>query len=444
MSLSDRDLTPSLPAFLKTHLECAVCCHICTDWRVLPCQHYFCKECTDRLGLICASCRQCFTFESIKTFLSQNALSAQLPVFCDKVGRENGCLWEGTFESRAGHLQECGYQPVPCPRSGCTEGGRGGGRGEDGCKITPLRKNAEEHLRVCGYQPVACPCHSKGCEEQPLRKNLEAHVASCAYHLVPCPNASLGCPDKPLRKDVTAHVLSCGYQAIPCPYEGEGCVEQPLRKDCGSHAATCAYRLLTCCHEGCSNQFQAHHEANKLSHEDECEHRPVLCATCSCVVLQGQLGLHRDSLCPKATVACAAEGKKEISNMISGDISQDDVFAQVSCFAAMCVWEGTREAWTTHRLTCCPHQSSLSQTRLLMRLHTLDNSLQSLSTAHVTLVAKHEAVCKKYEELASQHKSYARKHEALTTAHEALTTAHEALTTAHEALTTAHEALTTA
>eukprot|EP00736_Rhodelphis_marinus_P002680 Rmarinus@m.9130 len=120
---NDDDISPFLPEFIRAHLECAICLNVGTEWMVLPCQHSFCLECTTSLGSnhLCPKCRKEFTPEEVQPFLEKNDLAAQLPVFCDDIGRENGCSWEGTYESRAGHIKECAYQPVSCGLCGAAE-----------------------------------------------------------------------------------------------------------------------------------------------------------------------------------------------------------------------------------------------------------------------------------------------------------------------------------
>eukprot|EP00736_Rhodelphis_marinus_P009381 Rmarinus@m.25035 len=167
-----------LPEYLRAHLECSICFLIGTDWRVLPCQHAFCRDCIDRLDhIVCPTCRHPCSKEDMKPFLNLNQLAAQLPVYCGEVGRRSGCPWEGPFSHREIHIAECGYHTVPC----CYE--------SEGCPERPLRKDAPDHEAACEYRMVVC-CHD-GCVLQFQARALEgkkSHEAVCGMAPVSCPD----------------------------------------------------------------------------------------------------------------------------------------------------------------------------------------------------------------------------------------------------------------
>eukprot|EP00736_Rhodelphis_marinus_P009253 Rmarinus@m.6828 len=230
-ALSDDDLPSSVPDFVRTYISCSICHCMQTEWRDLSpsCPHSICKCCLDRwdqkIPKHCPECRMEFTMESVRPSVKLNSFAAHVTVRCVKVGRRNGCSWEGTYESRAGHKRECEFQP------------------------------------------------------------------------------------------------------LPCPHEGEGCPEHPLRKDVQSHAASCPYRLLPCCHPGCSRQFQARHEGDKVAHEEDCEFRPVSCDFCGESEVQRQLANHLEN-CPKAMVSCPSEALEEVAKTVTSGVPKDDVRAQ--------------------------------------------------------------------------------------------------------------------
>eukprot|EP00736_Rhodelphis_marinus_P001721 Rmarinus@m.6830 len=311
-ALSDDDLPSSVPDFVRTYISCSICHCMQTEWRDLSpsCPHSICKCCLDRwdqkIPKHCPECRMEFTMESVRPSVKLNSFAAHVTVRCVKVGRRNGCSWEGTYESRAGHKRECEFQP------------------------------------------------------------------------------------------------------LPCPHEGEGCPEHPLRKDVQSHAASCPYRLLPCCHPGCSRQFQARHEGDKVAHEGDCEFRPVSCDFCGESEVQRQLANHLE-ICPKAMVSCSSEALEEVAKTVTSGVPKDDVRAQVLPFASLCTWKGTRGTLTEHRSTCFAYMSCIAQARQLENTYVrfcelestcaeLRRTVSSLSVKNFTktnYLDKHCLVCAK-------------------------------------------------
>eukprot|EP00736_Rhodelphis_marinus_P009467 Rmarinus@m.11139 len=197
MSLTEDDLVPPVPAHFKDHLECPICLCLGTSWRLLPCQDFFCEACFSSLSSdTCPKCRRRYRHVDVKPYLHLNNLAARLPVFCDELGREHYCPWEGPFESRKRHIGDCGFRPASCPNAG------------NGCVAAPLKKDLDEHVVTCGYRVASCVNQCKGCYEEVLAKDVDVHVAGCEYQDATCTVA--GCTQHPQADgQVDPDVLEC-------------------------------------------------------------------------------------------------------------------------------------------------------------------------------------------------------------------------------------------
>jgi len=70
---------------------------------------------------------------------------------------DEGCDWQGTYESYAEHLDNCGQAKVECPH--------------EGCRVRPRRSALETHVQSCALRPVECP----HCRETIPFRDLASH-----------------------------------------------------------------------------------------------------------------------------------------------------------------------------------------------------------------------------------------------------------------------------
>eukprot|EP00736_Rhodelphis_marinus_P005320 Rmarinus@m.3999 len=252
----DDDDFADVPPYLSEHLRCAICSYIGVVWESLPCAHSFCGYCTHVLvkrpnsyprikASTCPLCRQPFRRREVKPAMDKNSLSSVLPVRCDRVGRENGCDWTGTLDSRVGHLAACGYQLEVCPH--------------ESCLAHPLKKDLDDHWRTCRFRVVKCSyegCsvvfqqqyrtpHENSCMRRPVLcdlcqesmplENLEHHKESeCEEGIVTCAEEftkNQRSADAETRSS-TDVVSATAFFASTCPWEGK-------RGSLAQHRAAC-------------------------------------------------------------------------------------------------------------------------------------------------------------------------------------------------------------
>eukprot|EP00736_Rhodelphis_marinus_P003661 Rmarinus@m.6832 len=326
-ALSDDDLPSSVPDFVRTYISCSICRCMQTEWRDLSpsCPHSICKCCLDRWGQNipkhCPECRMEFTMESVRPSVKLNSFAAHVTVKCVKVGRKNGCSWEGTYESRAGHKRECEFQPLPCPHEG------------------------------------------EGCPEHPLRKDVQSHAASCPYRLLPCCHP--GCSWQFLARHEgrkVEHEENCEFRPVSCDFCGASEVQRQL----ANHLEICPKVMVSCSSE-------ALEEVAKTAVSHYCEGvDAVLPRTLS--TPRTRTRRHREPLVRPGALAHVeapdpAERRRNphriLKHIVISEVPKDDVRTQVLPFASLCTWEGTRDTLTEHRSTCFAYMSCIAQARQL-------------------------------------------------------------------------------
>eukprot|EP00736_Rhodelphis_marinus_P003734 Rmarinus@m.23555 len=205
-TLTEDDLVPPFPDIFIEYIECPICACLRTSWRILPCTHVFCSDCVGQLPRNeCPMCKVRYNRDEVRPNFHLNSLTSSLLVYCDVVGRENGCPWEGRFDCRHRHIEECDYRPVPCEHHA------------DGCSESPLRKDTDEHLLECGFHMIACPHQGLGCQVERLRKDMASHAASCTFRSMGC--AFEGCTrrfEARAEAEKAEHELQCDYRPVRC------------------------------------------------------------------------------------------------------------------------------------------------------------------------------------------------------------------------------------
>eukprot|EP00736_Rhodelphis_marinus_P014546 Rmarinus@m.21394 len=121
-------------------------------------------------------------------------------------GRDNGCGWQGRFDCRKGHVDDCEFQPVKCPHEGCTA-------------KNLTRKKLPAHEGTCAFRLVKC-CHS-GCSttfRKKQKKQKKNHEKRCGKRLVPCDL----CKDILREEELPSHVAKfCEEAVVSCSREFE-------------------------------------------------------------------------------------------------------------------------------------------------------------------------------------------------------------------------------
>eukprot|EP00736_Rhodelphis_marinus_P011471 Rmarinus@m.21400 len=210
--LEDDDLVkvPDVYADFFEILRCGICCHFDTSWKMLPCSHIYCACCIDKIlempSPSCPECRTKFRKQSVLAARERNNISATLAVKCTREGRDNGCGWQGRFDSRKGHLAKCEFQPAKCPHVGCTA-------------KSLIRKKLLFHEINCDFRIVNC-CHS-GCPTTFLKKQKNKkmdHEKRCGKRLVPCEL----CKKILWKEELLSHVAKfCNEAVVTCARELE-------------------------------------------------------------------------------------------------------------------------------------------------------------------------------------------------------------------------------
>ncbi|KAL5016199.1 hypothetical protein ScPMuIL_006852 [Solemya velum] len=133
----------------------------------------------------------------------------QLEVKCSNCMR--GCLWRDQLKQLKGHLPDCQYHLISCPKK---------------CGAKFEKVFLKRHLLDdCGKKETKCDF----CEETILQDDEYEHLQVCCRFALPCPNeCKIG--EIP-REEMGDHlVYECVEQEIPCPFYESGCEYKSERK----------------------------------------------------------------------------------------------------------------------------------------------------------------------------------------------------------------------
>ena len=199
-------------------LVCLVCHHVAKDaHQVECCGKVFCKSCITEVNRRLGTCPNC-RVESPKIFSDIRGAREikRLKVACEN--EDKGCDWSGALESyNETHKEECGFNEVKCPNSGCGE--------------MILKRFLDEHsTTTCPRRRVQCEV----CSDMVAYEDKDSHRSTkCPKVKIECTNSS--CMIKLFRDELAAHQCVCPKQKIDCPYSEVGCTAQILREDRQKH-----------------------------------------------------------------------------------------------------------------------------------------------------------------------------------------------------------------
>ena len=199
-------------------LVCLVCHHVAKDaHQVECCGKVFCKSCITEVNRRLGTCPNCRA-KSPKIFSDIRGAREikRLKVACEN--EDKGCDWSGPLESyNETHKEECGFNEVKCPNSGCDE--------------IILKRFLDEHsTTTCPRRRVLCEV----CSYMVAYEDKDSHRSTkCPKVKIKCTNSS--CSVKLFRDELAAHQCVCPKQIIDCPYSEVGCTAQILREDRQKH-----------------------------------------------------------------------------------------------------------------------------------------------------------------------------------------------------------------
>ena len=199
-------------------LVCLVCHHVAKDaHQVECCGKVFCKSCITEVNRRLGTCPNC-RVESPKIFSDIRGAREikRLKVACEN--EDKGCDWSGPLESyNETHKEECGFNEVKCPNSGCSE--------------MILKRFLDEHsTTTCPRRRVQCEV----CSYMVAYEDMDTHRSTkCPKVKIECTNSS--CTIKLFRDELAVHQCVCPKQKIDCPYSEVGCTAQILREDRQKH-----------------------------------------------------------------------------------------------------------------------------------------------------------------------------------------------------------------
>eukprot|EP00736_Rhodelphis_marinus_P013445 Rmarinus@m.2265 len=227
--------------FVTEHLRCAICTYVETDWALLSCGHRYCFTCICTLlssgrPRKCPECRKPVFCNKITPARDANRLASNLPVYCCKSARNNGCKWKGPFESRLSHLESCPLQDVLCKY--------------EGCDVHYILRDERQHAERCPFRPIECSNH--GCSLKfpwKARREIRKHAKTCPKKIIECKKCRSYISNDAMEK----HTRECPEALVNCLEKRNSCAAKRSHADLnhpleefgvpsGSLPQTCSWR----------------------------------------------------------------------------------------------------------------------------------------------------------------------------------------------------------
>lgn len=205
---------------LESKYECPICLLGLREPVQTSCGHRFCRGCIVRsirdAGPKCPVDNERLSESQLHpdNFAKREMLN-QL-VFC-RMKKQRECPWKGPLGKLEGHLSDCPFVDIKCPK---------------GCGKELQRKDLEEHLeKDCPNRTIPC----KYCKEEIRWNILERHYEGCPQFPVKCEKC--GKEDIPRGLMQEHKDKECLEVEMECPFKIVGCKEKGKRPKVVAHVA---------------------------------------------------------------------------------------------------------------------------------------------------------------------------------------------------------------